>query len=80
MDMVNYSLKTFLKNDLSVNGANIAKGEEDYVNRVLNHDIDAGIFKEFKDNLQYLGVTQNFKEIIDYFKIPAGETPPGFRI
>jgi len=80
MNMVNYSLKTFLKNDLSVTGANIAKGEEDYVNRVLNHDIDAGIFKEFKDNLQYLGVTKNFKEIIDYFKIPAGETPPGFRI
>lgn len=78
--MVNYSLKTFLKNDLSATGANIAKGEEDYVNRVLNHDIDAGMWKEFKDNLQYLGVTKNFKEIIDYFKIPAGETPPGFRI
>jgi hypothetical protein len=80
MSIVNYSLKAFLKNDLSVTGANIARGEEVYINRVLNHSIDAGMFKEFKDNLQHLGVTDNFKEIIDYFKIPEGETPPGFRI
>ncbi len=80
MSIVNFYFKTFLKNELSATGASIVRGEEGYVNRVLSHSIDAGTFKEFKDNIQYLGVTKNFTEIIDYFKVAEEETPPGFRI
>jgi hypothetical protein len=80
MSIVNFYLRNFLRNEFSSEGAAIIDGEESYVNRVLNHSIDAGTFKENRILIRYLGVTKNFKEVIDYFKVAEGETPPGFRV
>ncbi len=80
MSDVSLYLKSFLKDDRSDSGASIARGQENYVNRVLAQKINPGLYFNFKDKIRHIGVTKNFKEIIDYFKIRDGEIPAGFRI
>lgn len=53
-------------------------GQESYVSRVLDYEIDMHTFLELKNVVKALGVTENFRNIIDYFKVPEGETPAGF--
>ena len=61
-------------------GATIARGEDDYVNRVADYPISLELYKKLKEIVRFVGVTKNFIEIIDYFKTSKGETPAGFRI
>lgn len=61
-------------------GLTIVRGEEDYVARVENYDMRLDEFKSLLGMADYIGVTPEFKKIIDYFKTPAGETPAGFEI
>lgn len=57
----------------------IAK-DKDYVDRVLKTPVSAEHYSFLKNNIKYIGVTNNFRKIIDYFKTPTGETPAGFKI
>jgi hypothetical protein len=72
---VSTTLKTLISDDIT-----IINGEELYVNRILNLSIALDLYKEVKPFVKYLGVTPAFRDVIDYFETPEGETPAGFRI
>ncbi|RJP55379.1 MAG: transaldolase [Anaerolineaceae bacterium] len=57
-----------------------AKSDEAYIKRILDKPISYTLYSRLKECAKIIGVTDNFKEVIDYFKVPAGETPAGFRI
>ncbi|MFQ3620889.1 MAG: transaldolase family protein [Spirochaetales bacterium] len=61
-------------------GLSRVRGEESYVQSLIQHPIPYHLFQKLREAGKYLGVTKNFRDIIDYFKIPEGETPAGFRI
>ena len=58
----------------------IVSGDEKYVDRILDHSISKELYEELKLRNAALGVTENFKEVIDYFHVADGETPAGFRV
>jgi transaldolase len=60
-------------------GKQIVRNAEDYVNRVLGQPISFAFYNEIKPVINYIGVTDNFRETVDYFHTPEGETPAGFR-
>ena len=61
-------------------GLPAAAGEESYVNRILDYPLTLEEFKALAPMAEYVGVTPEFKKVIDYFKVPEGETPAGFEI
>lgn len=61
-------------------GASIIAGDESYVQRVLDLPVTLGLYDDLKQFTRAIGVTRNFREVIDYFKVPEKETPQGFRI
>lgn len=62
---------------VSTIGLPVVRGEESYVDRIKNFPIP---ISAIKDVAKYLGVTENFKKVIDYFKVKSGDTPAGFQI
>ena len=74
------SLKYTLSSLFGPGGRPVAAGDEDYADRILSHAIDAQLFDEMQLRGSALGVTKNFREVVDYFRVPAGETPAGFRV
>lgn len=72
------SVKCTIKSLLNSN-RQVIKNDEEYVNRAANQQISLELFTELKSSMQYIGVTDNFKEVIDSFRVPEGETPAGFR-
>ena len=60
--------------------APVARGDEAYAQRVISQKISMDEASELKKEAKYIGVTDSFKEIIDYFKVPDGELPAGFRL
>jgi hypothetical protein len=58
----------------------IINSDKEYVDRVMNTPLSAAHYGFLKDIVRYVGVTSNFREVIDYFKTPAGETPAGFKV
>ncbi|GHU04116.1 hypothetical protein FACS1894158_03800 [Betaproteobacteria bacterium] len=58
----------------------IADGDEKYLKHVLATPITVDAFWEISSIARYIGVTKNFREVIDCFKVPANETPAGFRL
>ena len=74
------TLRALLKQGANENGASIIDGEEAYVNRVLDMPISLNLHQAMKPVASNLGVTQTFRDVIDYFKVPDGETPAGFRM
>ena len=69
-----------LTSDKKDEGVTVVSGEEKYVNRVLDLPVELGLFEDLSCITKAIGVTKNFREVIDYFKVPANETPQGFRI
>ena len=62
-------------------GVPMVKGEESYANRIKDFPIDVDLFLDLqKLGVKHYGVTEEFKKVVDYFKVPEGETPAGFRI
>lgn len=61
-------------------GLTAVPGDEDYVRRVVGQPLSLESFRELSGRARHIGVTAQFKEVIDYFATPAGHTPPGFRI
>ena len=81
MNEIKISLKTLLSShDKKESAAIVIDGETEYVDRVMNTPISDKHYSFMKENIKYVGVTRNFREIIDYFKTPAGETPAGFKV
>ncbi|HEX2946888.1 MAG TPA: transaldolase family protein [Clostridia bacterium] len=77
---LNCTLGSLLGTAGNEGNARIVSSDEDYVGRVLNKPLELDEFTILRNFVQYIGVTGNFKEIIDFFKTPEGETPAGFRV
>lgn len=60
-------------------GLETVRGEESYVQRIKNMAITGEDCETLSSQVKYLGVTNQFKDVIDTFHTPAGETPAGFR-
>lgn len=73
---IKVSIDTILKSD----GISAVNGDEAYVYRINNQYMDIEDYIRLKDIVKHIGVTSNFKEIIDYFDVPKDETPAGFRL
>lgn len=56
------------------------RGEEAYVERILDLDLSLEEFKNISGMAAHIGVTPEFKKVIDYFRVPEGETPAGFEV
>lgn len=56
------------------------RGEEEYVTRVKEFPLDMEEYRMISEMADYVGVTEEFKKVIQYFKVPEQETPPGFEI
>ena len=63
---------------LSTFGVPAVRGEEEYVNRVLNMPVALEDYLVLKDIVKYVGVTDEFKEVLATFETPEG-TPAGFK-
>lgn len=61
-------------------GLPAVRGEEAYVARVLDQKLTAEEYRNVSQMADYIGVTEEFKQVIDYFQVPEGETPAGFEI
>lgn len=61
-------------------GVKVLGGCETYLERIKNHDLSLNLYDQIKKYGKALGVTETFKKVIDYFHIPEGETPAGFRV
>ncbi|MDP2790556.1 MAG: transaldolase family protein [Rectinemataceae bacterium] len=73
-------LKTTLRAFLAGEAASIVKSDEAYVRRVLDQDFDLGDMLGLEGVVKHLGVTAQFRDVIDSFQVPEGKTPAGFRI
>ncbi len=58
----------------------MVNGEENYASRVLDMDISLDEFKAVSGLADYVGVTPEFRKVIDTFNVPEGETPAGFEV
>ena len=75
MNVIHFNLQALL-NDTT----KMIPGDENYVLRAIDKEVSFEEFMFLSQAVKFIGVTQNFKNIIDYFKVPAGETPAGFRV
>lgn len=69
---INYTLR-------SLNAPSV-RGDESYVERVMDMHISNNDFALLKDVVKFIGVTDRFRDIIKTFNVAEGETPAGFRI
>lgn len=58
----------------------VVRGEEEYVSRIEKLPLNLDEFEFISRTADYIGVTDEFKKVIDFFKVPKGETPAGFEI
>ncbi|MEG2008806.1 MAG: transaldolase family protein [Oscillospiraceae bacterium] len=75
MQSVKYTVAALIGGDV-----NIRAGQESYVERASDLAIDFGEFAFLKNTVKAVGVSEEFKRAVDYFKTPKGETPAGFKI
>jgi Transaldolase/Fructose-6-phosphate aldolase len=55
-------------------------GEESYVRRVAHHALSLDAVRALDSRARAIGVTSEFREVVDHFRTPPDETPAGFRI
>ncbi|MBQ9156512.1 MAG: transaldolase [Eubacterium sp.] len=60
-------------------GLETVRGEESLVERVKNMPVSMEDYKDLSSVAKYVGVTDQFKDVINTFNTPEGETPAGFR-
>ena len=65
--------------DLLFGDVSVISGHELYFERAKGFPIDLTMFLELSSHVRFLGVTQYFMDVVDYFHSPNGETPAGFR-
>ncbi|MDR1885878.1 MAG: hypothetical protein LBQ56_06345 [Synergistaceae bacterium] len=56
-----------------------ARGDEAHVSRIMDMEIGREDYVAVRDIVKFIGVTDRFKDVINDFKTPDGETPAGFR-
>ncbi len=56
--------------------AQVARGDEDYVARAKDYRLTFDAYTSLLPFVKYVGVTKEFKKVVDYFKAPKGETLP----
>lgn len=56
------------------------EADRPYIERALGGEIDFEEYKFLTDHVNTISVTPEFKKVIDFFKVPEGETPAGFRV
>lgn len=61
-------------------GAKLAPTDVPYVTRVLDKELPLETFTQLKGDVQFLGVSPFFREIVDLFDDGSKETPAGFRV
>jgi len=59
-------------------GVPAVTGEEGYVNRILDMPLSLREYMSLKGIVRYIGVTEQFRDVISTFHTPEGETPAGF--
>jgi len=74
------TLKSLFDSTTGGVSTNVVKGDEEYVKCVIDQPLSFQNFIRISEFVKYIGVTDNFKEIVEYFKGPQGHTPAGFRI
>ena len=74
-----YNVHYFL-NSLLGDKVKCVDGDEKYISRAINEELDFEEYKFLSNEVKYIGVTPEFKKVIDLFKVPEGETPAGFRV
>jgi hypothetical protein len=70
--------KKMLKLSLGSFAAPAVKGEEDLVQKVLDTEICSDCYLTIKDNVKFIGVTDQFRDVMKTFPMDDG-TPAGFR-
>lgn len=60
-------------------GLEAVRGEEAFVERVIDMPISMEDYKDLTQIAKYVGVTDQFKDVIATFDVPEGETPAGFK-
>lgn len=73
--MVNFDLRSLLGDKIQLVAA-----DADYAVRALHKSISFEEFALLQNIVKFIGVSDRFKDVIDTFKVPAGETPAGFEI
>ena len=61
-------------------GLKAVSGDESYLNRIGGQTLDFDELLSLRRIASRVGVTQRFREVVDYFRTPEGETPAGFRV
>jgi transaldolase len=56
------------------------RGEEKYLGHVLDLPLAFEVYRSLQPVTRRLGVTVNFRQVLDTFDTPSDETPPGFRV
>lgn len=75
MQTVNYSLASLVGGEIQ-----IISSDESYVRRALHQNISLEEYEFLQKAVRYIGVSDRFKDVIDLFRVPEGETPAGFKI
>jgi hypothetical protein len=61
-------------------GLAVVPGDEPYVDRILSRTLSLDDARTLEGRARAIGVTREFREVVDHFATPPGETPAGFRI
>jgi hypothetical protein len=59
---------------------NIVIADTEYVKRGWHLGLDTDSFRLFNDIVRHIRVSDRYKDVIDTFDVPDGETPSGFKI
>ena len=60
-------------------GLETVRGDESFVSRVQDMPVSKEEFFDLTKMAKYVGVTEQFKDVINTFHTPEGETPAGFK-
>ena len=58
----------------------LIEGDESYVQRAVRLPLSFVTYCDTASRIDFIGVTPNFRRAIDYFQVPEGELPAGFRV
>lgn len=58
----------------------VISGHEDYVARIMSHELELEMYDQILQRGRAFGVTEEFKKVIEYFRVDAEQTPAGFRV
>lgn len=79
-NQLNIPLRALLTAGVQEAPLRVRSGDEAYVERIKDATVDHETVDALTRYGRAIGVSTEFKEIVNYFKTPAGETPAGFRL